>query len=85
MAAYARVLAIPEGAERDADGRGIGDDWLLADLGVDESDGKLVHFYVTTDRIHASELASFRIFQPKRFAEWIVETANNTLEAIIKE
>lgn len=49
--AWYRVLAVRNG-EKDAEGRGVGDDWLIADLGEDE-DG--THYYVTTDRVPTSE------------------------------
>ena len=47
-----RVLAIKEGETKDAEGRELHDDWLVADLGCDD-DGTMI--YVTTDRVHASE------------------------------
>lgn len=54
---FYRILAIPEGEEKDAEGRGLGDDWLVADLGVHEDENGVftTHYYVTTDRVHASE------------------------------
>ena len=70
-----RVLAIPRGEEKDADGRGIGDDWLLADLGVDHEDN---HIYVTTDRVRASELAGLRILEPRDLAVFLVGKVNES-------
>ena len=34
-----------------------GENWLIADFGVDAEDNK--HYILTTDRVHASELAAF--------------------------
>lgn len=64
-----RVLAIPHGKEADADGRTLGDDWLRADLGCDD-DG--THYYVTTDRVHASDSYSEHA-EPAEMARWIVD------------
>lgn len=70
-----RVLVIPEKKKKDDDGRGVGDDWLLADLGVDP-DGN--HIYVTTDRVHASELAGLRILEPRDLAVFLVGKVNES-------
>ncbi|HJV97443.1 MAG TPA: hypothetical protein VJ608_15475 [Albitalea sp.] len=53
MRSYVRVLALPKGAAADAEGRKLGADWVLADLGEDTAG---THYYVTTDRVRASEL-----------------------------
>lgn len=47
-----RVLAIPKGAEQDASGKRLMDDWLLCTCGTAE-DG--TSYYVTADHLHASE------------------------------
>jgi hypothetical protein len=49
-----RVLKIRNGETKDADGREVGTDWLVATLGADADD---FHYYVTTDRVRGSELA----------------------------
>lgn len=50
----------------------IGDNWMIADLGVDE-DGK--HYILTTNHIHASELHMFS-WGPKRDGKLIAELLN---------
>lgn len=50
-----RVLLIPTGQKVDADGRELGDDWLLATLGCAEDGDKEYDCYVTTNRVRASE------------------------------
>lgn len=49
---YYRILALPEGEKRDAEGRALGDDWPIADLGEDD-DG--THYWITTDQVQVSE------------------------------
>lgn len=68
----ARVLAIPRYAEKDWAGRGIGDDWLLADLGVLGD----VHYYVTTDSVHASEIAGMNLLDPDTLAAFLAGQIN---------
>lgn len=53
-----RVLLIPAGQKVDADGRELGDDWLLATLGCAEEGDKSYDCYVTTNRVRASESGS---------------------------
>ena len=78
MSNLVRVLAIPAGQKKDAIGRGIGDDWLLADLG-EASNG--THYYLTTDHVHCSEMIEF----PQLDAEWlsraIADWINNSWRA----
>ena len=52
-----RVLLIPHGQSgKDAEGRGIGDDWLLATMGYFDADNGVGYdAYVTTNRVHASD------------------------------
>ncbi len=64
MSNLVRVLAIPAGQKKDALGRGVGDDWLLADFG-EADDG--THYYLTTDHVHCSEMIEF----PQLSADWL--------------
>ncbi len=76
-----RVLVIPHEAEKDSKGRGIGDDWLLADMGTDE-DGN--HIYVTTDRVHASEMAGMALLSPRELAVYLAENVNASWRRYLK-
>jgi hypothetical protein len=60
-----RILRIPEGASKDAEGRGVGDDWLLAQFGRGD-DGAL--YYLTTDGMHASDMVGVDL-SPRYLAE----------------
>lgn len=48
-----RALLIPAGQTHDADGREVGDDWMMANCG--SVTGEIA--YVTTDRVGGSEFA----------------------------
>lgn len=50
-----RVLIIPHGEKKDAEGRELGDDWLLASMGYFEDGDKGFDAYVTTNRVRASD------------------------------
>lgn len=65
-----RVLRIKNGETRDEEGRRYGDDWVLADFGED-FDGD--HYYLTTNRLHASEYARFTLFEPGNLSKFIQE------------
>lgn len=67
-----RLLSIPRGATCDADGRELGDDWLLADLGVDLD---LTAHYLTTDHVPGSEIPPV-LDDARRFGEMLVELIN---------
>lgn len=68
-----RALVIPPGAEEDAEGRGIGSDWLLGSLGQD-LDGNTV--YLTTDRLHGTDVPGW-LEDPARLAAVLVEAINS--------
>lgn len=69
-----RVLAIKAGETKDADGREVGDDWQLADLGADQDD---THYYVTADGLRASDLADMAdVLDPEPMARFIVDAIN---------
>lgn len=69
-----RLLSIPKGADKDAEGRGFGDDWQLLDLGQSE-DG--TRHYLTTDCVRASEFACIPGFHdPAEMGAWLVEQIN---------
>lgn len=53
MRRIVRVLAIPQGQDKDAEGRQLGDDWMLATLGYSEE--LRANIYLTTDRLRADE------------------------------
>ena len=74
MSDIARTLGIPLGKSEDADGTSIGDNWLLADMGVDP-DG--VHWYVTTDHVRASEFVGMNLLaEPEMLAEFLRDQIN---------
>lgn len=50
-----RVLLIPTGQKCDAEGKEIGDDWLLASLGHYEDGDVSGEAYVTTRNVRASD------------------------------
>ena len=74
-----RVLAIPVGSETDAEGRKLGDDWLVADFGETEVDNKFVHIYVTTDRVHASERRGTAMTEAQLFVEMVNQHGGKAL------
>lgn len=71
-----RMLKIRDGEKKDAEGREVGDDWLLATLGATH-DG--YHIYLTTDCIRASEVGFIDLIQPEEMALWIVEHLGKAL------
>lgn len=73
-----RVLILPYGKKQDADGRTLGEDWLLADFG-ETPDGD--HVYLTTDRVRASEFGSYPILKSCNLARFL----QSKIDLYIKE
>lgn len=76
-----RVLKIPAGKEEDADGRGIGSDWLVADLFCDDAGTR---YWLTTDYLHASDWADLPWSDPETLAQTIVEHLNAKAAALFE-
>ncbi len=74
-----RVLAIPVGLETDAEGRKVGDDWLVADFGTTEVDNKSVHIYVTTDRVRATALRGSALTDAEFFVDMVNQHGGKAL------
>lgn len=73
--AQVRLLVIPPGADRDAEGVQPGHNWDLLDLG-EAGDGSRV--WLTTDHAHASDLCDDDVLSdPLALGRWIVEALNN--------
>lgn len=72
-----RVLAIPAGETKDADGRALGDDWHIAAFGQ-APDG--MHVTVTTDCLRASDMCDIEGLGPLELATFLVERFNAEYE-----
>lgn len=72
--AQVRLLVIPHGQDKDAEGKGHGSDWPLADLGHTDT----AHVTLTTDHAHASEVCDDDVVgNPESLGKFIVEALNN--------
>lgn len=75
---YVRVLKLERRSQVDAEGRGIGDDFELADFGFD-TDGTA--YWLTTDGLHASDVADLGLDDPGALATMVAELVNRALGA----
>jgi hypothetical protein len=73
MKPVVRLLKIPKGQKKDAEGFGIVDNWLLATLGCDDEEAEI---YVTTNYIRASELHAYNLLEPNALGAFIVNQVN---------
>jgi len=73
-----RLLRLAKGEEKDAAGRGLGDDWHLADLGADEDGAR---YYLTTDSGRASGFADNPGLCSPELGEWLVRKINTASAA----
>tara|TARA_R110000868_G_scaffold279747_1_gene539802 strand:- start:571 stop:840 length:270 start_codon:yes stop_codon:yes gene_type:complete len=72
--ARVRLLSIPHGQDKDAEGIGHGDDWPLCDLG---ESGNGVHHWLTTDSARCSDVADDAVLNdPAELGAFMVDRLN---------
>lgn len=77
MSNLVRLLKIPTSGDSDSEGRRLGEDWVLIDLGVDIENTTEYQYYITTDGVHASELPEYPwLTEPSVLGELLVDFLN---------